>query len=69
MNSYFCSEQSSDFFHQLYNYSKNTLLYPTKYTYLESTRRDLQNDNLFVNFELVKKFLKIKKKNLKPIIF
>ena len=36
--------QSWDFFHQLYNYSKkNTLRDPTKYIYLESARRDLQN--------------------------
>jgi len=36
--------QSLNFFHQLYNYrKKNTLSDPTKYFYLESARRDLQN--------------------------
>ena len=41
---YICSEQSSDFFHQLYNFSKKYCMDPTKYIYIESTRRNLQND-------------------------
>ena len=44
---YIFSDQSSDFFHQLHNYSKKILLDPTKYIYFESARRDPQNDEIY----------------------
>jgi hypothetical protein len=42
-----CSNQSSDFLHQLYYHCKNTLRDPTKYIYLESVRRDLSNVEIY----------------------
>ena len=61
---YICSDQSSDIFHQLYNYSKK-ILYETQLNiYLESARRDLQNGvKIFVKFfKKLKILLKLKKK-------
>jgi len=61
---YICSDQSSDFFHQLYNNSKK-ILYETQLNiYLESARRDLQNGvKIFVKFfKELKILLKLKKK-------
>jgi len=58
IQSYLCSEQSSDFFHQLYSYSKDTLRDPTIYIYLESVRRDLQNDEIY-KMSRFTKFLRI----------
>jgi len=52
------SEQSWNFFHQLYNYSKK-ILYATQHNiYLESARRDRQNGvKILVNFFSKQKIL------------
>ena len=46
LESVFGFDQSSDFFQLSTKSNKNTLWDPTKYIYLESARRDLQNDEI-----------------------
>jgi len=51
-------EQSWNFFHQLYNYSKKILYETQQNIYLESARRDLQNDEIY-QMSRFAKFLRI----------
>ncbi len=44
---FMCSNQSSDFSTYLSIIVKNNLWDPTKYIYLESVRRDLQNGEIY----------------------
>ena len=57
-------EQSWNFFHQLYNYSKKILYETQQNIYLESARRDLQNGvKILVKFFSKQKILrKLRKK-------